>query len=117
MATAKGNRDALAGTGFTITKEPEQRHLPAIGQVILSNGESSGQLVASINAVLAKTGYQYEITDTQPDEATKWTGTPSGTSKFTFYGLQPGKQYWVRVSATGARNQLQYSSIASKFVQ
>lgn len=117
MATAKGNADAWASSGFKLKKTPQPRQLPGTGVVTVSNGFSSGQLKAKIKAVNGAAGYQFEITDTEPGENTAWVSRICSTCSFTFTDLQPGKQYWIRVAATGARQQLQYSNIVNKFAQ
>ena len=117
MSIAKGDVDMLVSSGFSLTKKPEPRHIANPGNVTISNGLSGGQLVASVKAVKGSSGYQYEISDVVPVENTVWVSTIASTSKYTFKNLRPGKQYWIRVAATGARQQLQYSEVVSKFAQ
>jgi hypothetical protein len=82
-----------------------------------ANGISSGQLQAAVKTVNGAGVYIHEICAEQPGDNTVWTSTSTTTSKYTFKGLQPGKQYWVRVAAVGARQQVAYSPVASQFVQ
>ncbi len=117
MSVAKGNADMLATTGYTLSKKPEPRHIKAAGNVSISNGLSSGQLVASIAALNGALGYQFEITDATPGDKSVWVSNVASTSKYTFKNLVPGRQYWIRVAVTGARQQVQYSNVGSKFAQ
>lgn len=117
MSEAKGDVDKLATCGFTFTKKPEPRHIGKPGNVTIVNGLSSGQLIVSLPAVRGSGGYQFEITDVPPTDKTVWSSYVASSSKYTFKNLQPGKQYWIRVVVTGARQQVQYSDVVSKFVQ
>jgi hypothetical protein len=117
MTTSKGNVKMLTASGFTLTKKPEPRKLPDMGPVALSNTGNSGEMKVTSTKLPGASGYVYEFTDSVPTEATKWTSIATSTSKYTLKGLTPGKQYWIRVIATGARQQVQYSPVASQFAQ
>ncbi len=114
---AKGNVKLLTSSGFDITKMPEKRYISTPENLTLSNGLSAGELTASVKAVKGAGNYQYEITDAPPAENTVWSSTSTGTSKYTFKALKPGKQYWVRVAAIGSRQQIAYSQVVNQFVQ
>lgn len=114
---ANGNPALLAESGFPLTKIREARVMGRAGNVTLTQGPSSGQLEASIDTVFAALRYLYQIVDVAPTEATVWSAEAVSNSKYTFTGLIPGKQYWVRVAAAGARGQLCYSPVATLFVQ
>lgn len=117
MNIADGDLAMLTGSGYTLYKQRELRYITNPGNVTISNGLSSGELKASVKAVAGATGYLYEITGTSPDENAVWTSIPSAACRYTFTNLQPGKQYWVRVAATGSRQQLTYSPVATQFAQ
>ncbi len=116
MFFANGDLSILTLSGYTVAKEPQPRHLDNPGNVILSNGNTSG----SMNSYIPKgnaTSYLHEIADTFPAENTVWTKYPSNNCQFVFTGLTPGKQYWVKVAAIGYRNQVSYSTVATLFAQ
>ena len=117
MNRSNGNVRMLTGSGFTLTKKSEPRKLPEMGPVTLSSTGNSGEMRVSATALKGANGYVYEFTETAPTEATVWTSSASSTSKLVIKGLTPGKQYWFRVIATGARQQVQYSPVASQFAQ
>ena len=117
MNRSKGNVKMLTGSGFTLTKKPEPRRLPEMGPVILSNTGNSSEMKVTATNLAAANGYVFEFTESVPTEATKWTSISSSTSKYIFKGFTPGKQYWIRVIATGARQQVQYSPVATLFAQ
>lgn len=117
MNVSNGSLTMLTSSGFSLTKDPEPRYIDNPGNVTLSNGISSGTMVAQVKSVKGGTGYLHEITAELPTETTVWTSSHSTTSKFTFTNLQAGKQYWVRVAVTGSRQQIAYSPVASQFVQ
>ena len=113
---ANGDENTLVLSGYTLTKEPQPRHLENPGTVTLSNGNTSGVLVSFVKRGNANS-YLHEIVDALPTDSTVWTKYPSVNSQFTFTDLTPGKQYWVRVAAVGYRNQVAYSTVATQFVQ
>lgn len=117
MSVAKNDLSILATSGYTLTKQPEPRYITAPGMVSLTNGLSSGQMVVSVPSVRGATGYQFEISELMPGEEITWVSTISSATKFVYKNLVPGKQYWVRVAAAGSRQQLEYSEVASRFVQ
>lgn len=117
MNRSNGNVKMMVASGFTLTKKPEPRHLPDMGPIALTNTGNSGEMKVTATSLRGANGYVYEFTDVAPTEATKWTSIATSTSRYIFKGLTPGKQYWVRVVATGARQQVQYSPVASLFAQ
>ena len=116
MFIANGDVAILTSSGYTLSKEREPRYLDNPGNVTLSNGITSGQMVASVKNV-ALTGYLFQITETSPAENTQWNSTNCSKSQFVFDNLVPGKQYWVRVAAAGTRSQVAYSTVATQFAQ
>jgi len=117
MAEANGDETMLISTGFTLTKQREPRYIINPGNVMLSNGITSGQMVSTIKAIPAGTGYVHEIASEFPANDSMWATNTSSTSKFVFNNLIPGKQYWVRVAVIGSRNQKAYSNVATWFAQ
>ena len=117
MFVANGNVTILISSGYTLSKEPEPQHLENPGMVMLENGISTGQLVATIKKPAGARSFAHEICDEQPTPATVWNSTPTSRSSFVFNGLLPGKQYWVRVAVTGSAGQIAYSTVSTQFAQ
>jgi len=117
MAEAKGDETMLVSSGFTLAKEREARYIYNPGNVILSNGITSGQMISMVKAVNGAKSYIHEISSSMPGEETTWVSTTSSSSKFVFENLIPGKQYWVRVAVVGSRNQIAYSNTGNWFAQ
>ena len=117
MNVALGDTAMLTGSGFTLNKTGETMYIDNPGNVTLSNGITSGELVASVVAVKGAKSYLYELATEQPTASTDWQSTITSRSKFTYSNLQPGRQYWVRVAAIGSRQQIAYSPVAAQFVQ
>lgn len=117
MFIANGDAAILTSSGFTLSKTPEARYITNPGNVLLSNGITSGELVVAVTGVKGASGYLHEICSTEPVANTQWDSTPSTRAKFTFKNLEPGKRYWVRVAATGSGEQIAYSPVASQYVQ
>jgi hypothetical protein len=111
---ADGVEAVLASSGYTLVKEPQPRTLDKPGDVTLTYDITSGTLISSIPKGNASS-FIHEITDAPPTENTVWKSYPASTSSFTFTGLIPGRQYWVRVAVVGSRQQIAYSNIATQF--
>ena len=117
MFIANGDVAILTSSGFTLSKQPEPRYITNPGNVTLSNGLSSGELVASVDAVPGAKSYVYQIAATEPTDTTVWESTPVTRSKYTFTGLVPGKRYWIRVAVAGRDEPVAYSPVASQYAQ
>jgi hypothetical protein len=117
MYIANGDTAILTSSGFTLAKQREPSYITNPGNVVLTNGVTSGQLGAAVKMVKGARAYLHEITDALPTDATVWQSTPGSRSRYVFNNLVPGKQYWVRVAATASGQQLAYSAVASQFVQ
>ena len=117
MYIANGDEAILTSSGYSTIKMPAGQQLDNIGQVMVTNGPTSGVLETSVKNVKGARSFLHEYTDSLPTEETQWESTPSSKSNYAFTKLQPGKQYWFRVAAIGTRNQLVYSSVATQFAQ
>lgn len=117
MVVANGNEASLVSSGYSLVKKPEPRYITNPGNVNLSRGLSSGEMLSMVAAVLGAKSYVHQIATEYPTEQTVWASNTSSTSKFMFTNLIPGKQYWVRVAVVGSRNQVVYSLVATWFAQ
>ena len=117
MNVALGDSAILTSSGFTLRKQDEPRYITNPGNVTIANGITAGQFEVSVPAGKGAKSYLHQITTELPTDTTLWTSTSSSRSRFTYSELQPGKQYWVRVAAIGARNQVAYSAVATQFAQ
>jgi hypothetical protein len=117
MYISKGDEEILASTGFTVNKMPEARNITNPGNISLSNGVSSGEIKAMVNAVKNARSYLFEIAKEPPGEKTDWQSFASSRSKFTFKDLTAGKQYWIRIAVIGTGTQISYSAVVNRFAQ
>lgn len=117
MAIANGNEAALVSSGYTLIKRPEPRYITNPGNVTLSQGLSSGEMISMVTAVTGAKSYVHQIATEYPTDQTAWISNTSSTSKFLFTNLIPGKQYWVRVAVIGSRNQVVYTTVSTWFAQ
>ena len=117
MNVALGNVAMLTGSGFTLMKASEPQYINNPGNITISNGITSGEMVVSVDGVKGAKSYLHQIATELPTETTEWVSNSTSRSKFTFTELQPGKQYWVRVAVIGSRGQIAYSPVATQFAQ
>ncbi|KAA9037982.1 hypothetical protein FW778_14530 [Ginsengibacter hankyongi] len=114
MYVANGNESILGSSGFTLAKMPQPMVLDNPGNVILEHGDNPGELISQVPKQNGMS-FSHQITDAAPTEDTVWTSHTVSTAKYTFTGLVPGKQYWVRVAVLGSRKQIKYSTVATQF--
>jgi hypothetical protein len=117
MNIANGDVTMLTSSGFTLSKTGSPVYISNPGNVTLSNGISSGQLVTSVNAVAGASSYLHEITADPIADSSTWQSTPSTKSKHVFTNLEAGKKYWVRAAAIGTGSQIAYGPASAQFVQ
>jgi len=117
MNIANGDVTMLKSSGFTLTKSPAASYISNLGTVTLSNGITSGELVAAIPRVPGAQSYLYEIAPDPLAATTDWQSTPATRSKYVFTNLEAGKKYWVRAAAIGAGGQIAYGPASAQFVQ
>jgi len=114
--TAKGDRAVLLTSGFDINNDG----LPAVitkpaGLKVL-NGPNSGELISKVPIVDGSRSYSHEYSLDPALADASWKPHSCTRSKFIFKGLQPGKQYFVRVGAVGSKDQKVYSDVISRIV-
>ena len=117
MTEANGDEATLISSGFTLTKTREPNYITNPGNVTLSNGITTGEMVSSVKAVAGSKSYIHQIAGELPVDDSVWESHNTSASKFVFNNLVPGKQYWVRVCVIGSRGQKAYSTVSSWFVQ
>ena len=117
MYIANGDEAILTSSGYSLLKSPEPSYITNPGNVTLSNGITTGQIISVVKAVTGAKSYLHEICTEPPTAATVWISNPSSRRQFTFTDLVAGTQYWVRVGVTGSGEQLAYSAVANQFAQ
>jgi len=111
------DRAELLTSGFILRKQPEWRQITAPGNLTLSAGINSGEIVSTVSRPKGADSFLHQISDTAGAEEKVWISTASTSNKHVFANLQPGKQYAVRIGAVGSKGQLAFSTIATIYVQ
>lgn len=117
MNVALGNVAVLTSSGFTLRKANEPVYIGNPGNVTIANGVTSGELIVSVASVAGAKSYLHQVSTVPPADNTQWVSASSSRSKYTYSELEPGKQYWFRVIAIGARQQQTSSPVATQFAQ
>jgi hypothetical protein len=115
---ANGNRSILMGAGFDVTKERSTS--VGLGQpetVRLSDGENSGELLASCGGVQGAKSYVFQHTLDPLSPSSVWVSEVSTKSEHLFKGLTAGQKYWSRIIAIGSNDQQTVSNPVARFVQ
>ena len=113
MWTANGNEEMLVSSGFDVAKTREPVALQEPGVVTVSNGISSGRLVASLKRVKGAYSYVYQITSDPTQAEASWTSMTLAQCSGVFTNLTPGQKYYIRVGAVGSGTQIAYSPVSS----
>jgi len=116
MAQTEDKAELLT-SGFILRKQPEWRQITAPGNLTLSAGINSGEIVSTVSRPKGADSFLHQISDTAGAEEKVWISTASTSNKHVFANLQPGKQYAVRIGAVGSKGQLAFSTIATIFAQ
>ena len=117
MYIANGDDVILTSSGFTLANVPEPQTIANPGQVTLSNGVSSGEMLAIVKAVYGAKSYIHQITANPLTDNSVWTNVTSSRSKMRYSNLKAGSKYWVRIAAIGSQNQTSVSPASSMYVQ
>jgi hypothetical protein len=113
---ADGDEEKLVSSGYDLAKQPEPSVLQEPGVVTVSQGISSGRLVASLKRVVGAYGYLYQITPDPLLPESNWESMPLNRSTAIFENLTPGQKYWIRVAAVGSGSQIAYTGVTSQIV-
>ena len=113
MWVANGNEEMLVSSGFDLARIPEPVALEEPGVVTVSNGISTGRLVASLKKVRGAYSYVYQISTDPLQSDANWTSMTLAQCSAVFTNLTPGQKYYIRVGAVGSGTQIAYSPVAS----
>ena len=115
--TAKGDRLKLVSSGYDIS--PENFNPGTIGLIVKFNvllGKVSGSAVLNSNGVKNAVSYTFQYTLGPATANSVWVSATFSKAKYTFTGLEPGKEYSFRMIAVGTNGQESYSEIITKMV-
>ena len=114
MYVANGNQEMLVSSGYDLARQPEPSVLQEPGVLTVSQGISSGRLVASLDKVEGAYGYLYQITPDPLLPQSNWNSMPLNRSTGIFENLTPGQKYWIRVAAVGSGSQIAFTGVTSQ---
>ncbi|MCS3799018.1 hypothetical protein [Niastella sp. OAS944] len=111
-----GDRTMLLSSGFAISGEKGEGHMPAIGQLDVTLGPP-GIVTTQVKRVRGTRAYVHQYTTEPPTSETTWYSETTPQPDFTFSGLASGKTYWLRVAAMSKGGNMVYSPIKSCIIQ
>ncbi len=117
MCVANGDVTILISSGFKLAKTPASNPISAPDSIVLTNGPSSGKLVAVVPTVKGANSYLHCLTAEPITPTSIWVNLVSRSRKCTFDNLQPGVKYWAKTAAVGKGGQMMFSPLASQFAQ
>lgn len=116
MATCKGNRVLLLGSGFNISGDVRRQYIPSIEKLEVKIG-APGEAILRAKNTNACVGYTHQYTTAPPDVNTEWISEGSSSCRHKFVGLTSNKRYWFRVVGIGTRGKIAYSPIVTRVIQ
>ena len=116
MAQTEDKAELLT-TGFILKKQPEPRQITAPGNLRLTPGLNSGEIISTCTRPKGTESFLHQISDATGTEEKVWISTATTSNKNVFTNLQPGKQYAVRTAAVGSKGQLVFSTVATIYAQ
>jgi len=111
--TAQDNDEALASSGFTLTKIPESIGILAKPQDFKIEPENIGGIKLSLKTIKGANSYQYEY---RKNDTEAWTILVDTKSKVLITGLESGGHYEFRVTGIGTATQRVYSDVIGSFI-
>lgn len=110
---AKEDGEALATSGFSLTKDPEPVGALAKPQNFMVEPSDIGAVKLSVKTIDNARGYQFE---NRKKGAEKWDVVVDTKSKIIITGLESGVQYEFRVTGISAAPQRTYSNVLTSFI-
>lgn len=118
MYTSQGRLNELSTTGFDMAKTRSKS--PAIDKPFapsLIDGENSGELISSADAVKGVKNYVHQYRANLPTGDGAWVSVFSSSRSSVLTGLVPSQKYTGRIGALGPNSQTTYSDTVSRIAQ
>jgi hypothetical protein len=115
---ANGNRNIIATSGFSITKDgktPQTMAVPV--KFTVSAGLTTGEAISTVAGVKGVKKYVHQYTTDPLTPTSVWTSVYVSKRSYTFTGLDSGKKYWFRVAALGKGDQIKYTDPVGLIIQ
>lgn len=110
---ADGDLSVIIGTGFNARRAPGAGTMPSVpGDPRARYGANSGEIIVRVTGGRNVRNFSVQHAES-PDGP--WIDGPLSTkSNVTFSGLTPGKMYWFRLKANGAKGSSDWCTPISK---
>jgi hypothetical protein len=116
MATCKGDRTLLLGSGFNVSGNVRRKYIPSIEKLEVKIGPPGEAITRARNSTDC-VSYAHQYTTEPPGPNTEWVTEGSSHCHYKFEGLISGKRYWFRVVGIGRRRRIGYSPIVTRVIQ
>ncbi|MCS3799460.1 hypothetical protein [Niastella sp. OAS944] len=113
---AKGDEWLILTSGYETAKPPKNAKLEKPGEFKVLPGPMNGQIILQSKRVKGAKAYQYQYTRGPVNNETKWETITSTQRKIVISDLPLGIQFFFQMAAIGARNQITYTDIVSRFI-
>lgn len=113
---AKGSELLLLSSGFPLIRPVEEIKLKHPSDFKILPGRKPGEMIMKVRAVKGARSYLYQWTPAPVTPESVWQSIADTRCKKVISGLPLGVNYSFRMAVVGARNQLVYTNVLSRYV-
>ncbi|OQP59744.1 hypothetical protein A3860_36305 [Niastella vici] len=113
---ANGNEYLLLTSGFSLIRPQDEITLKPPKDFKILPGSSPGEIIMKVRAVKGARSYLYQWTPAPVTPESVWQSIIDTRSKKVISGLPLGVNYSFRMAVIGARNQIVYTQVLSRYV-
>lgn len=113
---AKGSQLILISSGFHLAKHNGQAILTTPTGFKIMPGRNNGEIIMQLNRVLGAKTYLYQYTPHPVTEDSTWQIIYCTRCKKTLKNLPLGENFWFRMAAIGAHDQIVYTELLNRYI-
>lgn len=106
----------LIASGFEMAKPPKKSTLEKPEEFMVLPGKINGQIILQAKRVKGAKAYLYQYTRGPLTDDNSWEVVNSTKRKIIISNLPLGVNFFFRMAAIGARNQVVYTDVLSRYI-
>lgn len=116
QSQANGRELALVSSGFSLIKPTGEMVLNTPVDFQITPGPKPGEMILKVRRVVGARSYLYQWTPAPITPESVWHSIADTRCKKVISGLPLGINYCFRMAAVGARNQIVYTGVLSRYI-
>ncbi|THU38409.1 hypothetical protein FAM09_17215 [Niastella caeni] len=113
---ANGKEELLWGSGFDLTKPVDEIKLRHPNDFQILPGSNPGEMILKVRGLKGARSYLYQWTPAPVTSQSIWQSIADTRCKKVITNLPLGIDYCFRMAAVGARNQIIYTQVLSRYI-